>query len=173
MTAPGLDEAAIAEVLAALVESWRSRTSDGQGVRREHWRGHDYVEGEDFGLETAADELAAIAARLADQQTAQAQALARVEALDGCRAEHSPGSNPYCIHTPAGGHPPVANLVPGGGSEGEVQPVPPAGLSDAALEAAGLALARHFCDHEDALTVGGYSDAFEAAFRAAIDGSGA
>lgn len=50
---------------------------------------------------------------------------------DGCVSEHSPGSNPRCTHTPAGGHrptgahSPVAALVPGDSAEGDCNP--PAG----------------------------------------------
>ena len=67
MTAPGLDEAAIAEVLR---RTWV--------LLPRHGRLLASVELDPGWFPAFA---AAIAARLADQQTAQAQALARVEAL--------------------------------------------------------------------------------------------
>lgn len=38
---------------------WLEATEDGQGVQREHWRGRDFIEGQDAQAENCADDLRA------------------------------------------------------------------------------------------------------------------
>jgi hypothetical protein len=43
--------------LGELPGQWTASTADGLGYRREHWRGPDYAEGVDVGVEGCADVL--------------------------------------------------------------------------------------------------------------------
>jgi len=45
------------ERVRALPAMWISDTADGRGFKANHWRGPDYVEGRDAGLEDCADNL--------------------------------------------------------------------------------------------------------------------
>lgn len=52
--------AVIERRMTAIADTWHARTSEGQGSMREHWRGADYVDGNDAGIEQCVEEMRAM-----------------------------------------------------------------------------------------------------------------
>ena len=52
----------------ALPDEWMALTSTVLATKQEHWRGDDYVDGREFGIETCADSLRAALATTGEGQ---------------------------------------------------------------------------------------------------------